>query len=393
MSVTKIRLSLFILAFVLLLVCSIPALTQPFELNGKAGLLMDARSGQIFFEHNIDEPLPIASVTKIMTLVLILEALDRGLVSLTDLVSTTAHAASMGGSQVWLEPGEQLPLKEILFAISVGSANDAAVAVAEYIAGSEQAFVDAMNKRAQELGLTNSQFSNASGLPPSQLNQAPQLMSVRDIATLTQYAITVPLLMDFVSTYEYTMRAQTTKRPQLWNYNKLLRRYQGVDGVKTGYTTESGYCLAATAERNGLRLIAVVLGAACDANREEDIRKLLDYGYRKYTNHLLISEGTEIGQLVLKKGDPERVSTILANDLFVTIERGDDANITTQVQYREGLQLPMYKGIVVGDVVALLNNEEIARAHLTIARDVDRGSIFDLIFRMSNNMIKSLLNI
>ena len=237
-----------------------------------------------------------------MTLVLGLEALDAEKIALSDVVTTSDYAASMGGSQVWLEPGEQLTLQELLYAIAVGSANDAAVAVAEYLAGSEAALAERMNQRAEELGLTNTEFSNASGLPPNLLGgSGRQVMSARDVATLARHALTVPLLLEFVSTYEYTMRADSTKKPVLWNYNKLLRRYPGVDGLKTGFTTEAGYCLAATAERDGLRLIAVVLGSKNEASRESDVTKLLNYGFSEYTRHLVLPKQSVVGEIVVPK--------------------------------------------------------------------------------------------
>ena len=231
-------------------VCSFVCAAAELDLSAKAALLMEAHSGRILYAENIDEPLPVASISKLMTLILVLEAVDTGMIALNDLVTASEYAASMGGSQVWLEKGEQLTLEELLYAVAVGSGNDASVAVAEYLAGSESAFVALMNQKAAELGLTNTEYSNASGLPPSLLGSSGrQVMSARDVAVLCRYALNVPRLLDFVSTYEYTMRADTTRKPVLWNYNKLLRRYQGVDGFKTGYTTEAGHCIAATAVR------------------------------------------------------------------------------------------------------------------------------------------------
>ncbi len=380
---------LFILALFLSTTAS--GFTQSLELNGKAGLLMDAKSGNILFEYNIDEALPMASITKIMTLVLVLEAVDQGRVSLTDLVTTSKHAASMGGSQVWLDIGEQLPLKEIIYAIAVGSANDAAVAVAEYLAGSEQAFVAMMNARAQELELSSTEFSNASGLPPSQFHGGAQVMSARDVANLTRHALSVPLMLDFVSTYDYTMRSQSTKRPQLWNYNKLLRRYQGVDGMKTGFTTEAGYCLAATAKRDDLRLIAVVLGSVNDANRENDVRKLIDFGFRKYTSHVILSQGTKVGEIQIRQGEPEIVAAVLTSDLAVTVLRGDESKITTEIRYSNDLNLPLVKGTPIGVIQAVIDDDSIGSAEITIAVDVKRGSFPKLIVHMANAMIDSLL--
>ena len=260
----------WIIASAIIILCTaICVSANELDLTAKAALLMEASSGQILYAKDIDQPLPVASISKLMTLILVLEAVDAGKIALDDIVTASEYAASMGGSQVWLEKGEQLTLAELLYAVAVGSGNDASVAVAEYLAGSEPAFVALMNEKADKLGLTNTEYSNASGLPPSILGSSGrQVMSARDVAVLCRYALSVPLLLDFVSTYEYTMRADSTKKPVLWNYNKLLRRYQGVDGFKTGFTTEAGHCIAATAERSDLRLIAVVLGSTSDAARK-----------------------------------------------------------------------------------------------------------------------------
>ena len=254
---------IMMLASLILYLCMGNLTVSALEINGKAALLMDNRSGRILFEYNSTEKLPVASITKLMTLTIILEAIDRGELSFTDVVSTSPFAASKRGSRVWLETGEQLPLKEMLYAIAVGSANDAATAAAEFAAGTEEEFTALMNQRARELGLMDTTFVNSSGLPTE--GREVQGMTALDVARLAQHALTVPHMMEFVSTYEYTMRADSTKIPVLWNSNKLLRRYQGVDGLKTGFTTEAGYCMAATAERQGLRLTAVVLGCKTDS--------------------------------------------------------------------------------------------------------------------------------
>lgn len=363
--------------------------TTELELDAKSALLMDARSGEILFAENIEQPLPIASISKLMTLILALEAVDEKEIALTDLVTTSEHAASMGGSQVWLEAGEQLMLKEMLYAIAVGSANDAAVAVAEYIGGSENNFVELMNDQARKLGLTKTQYSNASGLPPSLLGiDGIQVMSAQDVANLARYALDVPLLMEFVSTYEYTMRADTTKRPVLWNYNKLLRRYQGVNGMKTGFTTEAGYCLAASAIQDELQLLAVTLGSSSESQRESDITKLLDYGYRKYKNHLVFAQEHLVGELKLFKADQEFVNTLVANDFYVTIQRGDEHLVTTSIIYDDQVLLPLHVNTKVGTIIARIDDQVLGEMDLVAEQTVDRSNIFKLIKRTFTEMIK-----
>lgn len=382
----------FTAAAVIIALCSAAcAAAADLDLTAKAALLMEAHTGRILYEKNIDQPLPVASISKLMTLVLVLEAVDAGVVSFDDLVTASEYAASMGGSQVWLEKGEQLTLEELLYAVAVGSGNDAAVAVAEYLAGSEPAFVALMNQKAAELGLTNTEYSNASGLPPSLLGiNGRQVMSARDVALLCRYALGVPRLLDFVSTYEYTMRADTTKKPVLWNYNKLLRRYQGVDGFKTGYTTEAGHCIAVTAQRGGLRLIAVVLGSTSDANRESDVTKLLDLGFREYTNHLIFPQGTIVGEIVVPKGDPETVKLVVSGDFAAPIKRGEQDQIITKITVTDRLQVPISQDTAVGTISAYLGDLLVASAELKPEQNVARSSIGKLLFRITRQMINHL---
>lgn len=384
----QIRCKSWLLAAVIIICMGAVGSAAELDLTAKAALLMDADSGQIFYELNIDEPLPVASISKLMTLVLVLEALNDGKVALADLVTTSEYAASMGGSQVWLEPGEQLTLEEMLYAIAVGSANDAAVAAAEYLAGSESAFASLMNQRARELGLIHSEYSNASGLPPTLLGLGGrQVMSARDVAELARHALTVPRLLEFVSTYEYTMRSNSTKKPVLWNNNKLLRRYQGVDGLKTGFTTEAGYCIAATAKRNELRLIAVVLGSSSEASRESDITKLLDYGFREYTTHLVIPKQTAVGEIMIPKGIPEKVNVVVSRDFYVTVKRGEQAQITTEVSIDDSLPVPLTTDISVGKITAYLKDQPVAEMELKPEVAIERASIPDLLIRIYQKML------
>lgn len=387
----QIRCKSWLLAAVIIICMGAVGSAAELDLTAKAALLMDADSGQIFYELNIDEPLPVASISKLMTLVLVLEALNDGKVALADLVTTSEYAASMGGSQVWLEPGEQLTLEEMLYAIAVGSANDAAVAAAEYLAGSESAFASLMNQRARELGLIHSEYSNASGLPPTLLGLGGrQVMSARDVAELARHALTVPRLLEFVSTYEYTMRSNSTKKPVLWNNNKLLRRYQGVDGLKTGFTTEAGYCIAATAKRDELRLIAVVLGSSSEASRESDITKLLDYGFREYTTHLVIPKQTAVGEIMIPKGIPEKVNVVVSRDFYVTVKRGEQAQITTEVSIDDSLPVPLTTDISVGKITAYLKDQPVAEMELKPEVAIERASIPDLLIRIYQKMLLRL---
>ena len=289
----------------------------------------------------------MASLTKMMTLTLVLEAVARR-APLSDIITASEYAASKG--QPHLVGGrEQMTVEELLYAIAVGSANDAAVAVAEYVAGSELDFVARMNQRAQELGLANSHFLNSTGLPPE--NGPEHTMTARDAATLARHVLSVPGMMDYVSTYEYTMRKSTTRIPVLWNSNKLLRRYSGVDGIKTGFTTAAGYCMAATAVRDGLRLIAVVLGSPSEAAREEDVRPfwITASGATTVTSG---SQRASFWQHLCVERQPHQVEAALGEDFTVTVERGREGEIRLEADLAQTLRAPLEPGTEVGTLRA-----------------------------------------
>lgn len=376
------------LVAVLIILVMLPACGGAAELSGQAAYLMDPYSGRVFLEKDSETPLPVASVSKLMTLVLVLEAVDRGEAALTDLVTASPFAASKRGSRIWLEAGEQLPLGELVYAIAVGSANDAAVAVAEFLAGSEELFVDWMNERAKELGLTATKFVNSTGLPEE--DTPPNMMSAKDVARLAQYALQVPRLMDYVSTYEYTMRADTTKIPVLWNGNKLLRRYYGVDGMKTGFTTEAGYCMVATAERDSLRLIAVTLGNKSEEERESAARELLDYGFRKYQSMELYSQGTAVSVLDCPNGNPRSVDVVLPNDFRITVERGKEMDLVTVIKLNADLQAPIAQGDTVGTITAIYQDEMLGTNTLTVAQDVQKLSLPALVYRLAQGLAQAV---
>lgn len=359
-----------------------------FELDGKGVYLMDPYSGRVFLEKNSEEGLPVASVSKLMTLVVILEAVERGEVSLEDLVTASPFAASKRGTRIWLEEGEQLTLGELLYAIAVGSANDAAVAVAEFLAGSEENFVQLMNERAGELNLENTFFVNSTGL--TEAEDATNVMSAKDVACLAHHAMSVPLLMDFVSTYEYTMRPKTTKIPVLWNANKLLRRYYGVDGLKTGFTTEAGYCIVATAERDKFRLIAVSLGHKNEEERESSTRALLDYGFRKYQSLELYPKQAVVGSLESPNGSPRSVDVVLPRDFYVTVERGKELDLITVIHLKQDLTLPVEEGQIVGSITALYQEEVVGSSPLTVSQTVRKLSLGALVFRLGQALANAI---
>lgn len=363
-----------------------PALVQ----SSKSAILMDAASGRVLYASNEHEAFAPASVTKIMTLVLALEAIREGRARLDELVTGSEHAASMGGTQIWLEPGEQLPMKEMLYAIAVGSANDASVALAEHLAGSEAAFVEMMNVRAKELGLRNTQFSNSTGLPPASVGapaDARHAMSAYDVAILSRHALELPMFVDLVSTYgPVLMRPETKRQPELYNFNKMLRTYPGADGIKTGMTSEAGYCLAATAKRDHLRLIGVSMGAPSAKDRNRDVAAMLDWGFAQYRAIPIVAAGQEVAAVSVRKGAMESVGALASRDLAVTVAKRDRTQPIADVQLDARLTAPIKKGQTVGTLVVRIGAGEVGRLELVAAGDVGRASLWQLVGRTAGRL-------
>jgi len=360
-----------------------PSQAAAIPLNSKAAVLMDYQTGRVLYAHNEHEPLPPASVTKVMTLLLALEAVRDGKASLDDLVVASEYAASMGGTQIWLEPGERMPLRDLLYAIAVGSANDAAVAVAEHLGGTEQAFVEMMNAKAQALGMRNTRFANPSGLPPQTVGkQGPHVMSAYDIALMSRYAVSLPGFLEYTSTWgPVVMRQGTLEKPVLWNYNRMLRSYSGMDGIKTGMTSEAGYCLAATAARDGLRLIAVALGAPTAAARDEDIRRLLDFGFSQLKAEIVAKKGDVLAEVDVIKGREKRLALVAGADLAVSMPRDSESRPETEIVLERRPVAPIEEGEVLAQLVARLDGEEVGRVPLMAERGVARAPLFLLVGR------------
>lgn len=356
-------------------------------LVSKAAIVIDAASGRVLFEHNAHEALPPASVTKVMTLVLALEAVQEGRVSLTDMVSTSSRAASMGGTQIWLETGELMPFGEMLYAIAVGSANDAAVAVAEYLAGSESAFAERMTERARELGAQNTQFLNASGLPPEEVGfTGRHVTSPYDMALISKHALTLPHFLEMVSTWgPVVMRPQGSRVPELFTYNRMMRTYPGMDGIKTGFTNEAGYSLSASAMRDGVRVIAVTFGAPTSASRDEDVRRLLDLGFSRLRSVKLYSEGDILGNVRISRGNPERIDVMVDSDVYATVLRGEEEEPVTTFEWAtDDLEAPLAAGEIVGQLIVTAGDYEVARTPIVTAAPVERASWTQLILRTAD---------
>ena len=353
-----------------------PANDTTFDLPCQAAILIDQDSGTVLYEKNADEQRPVASITKVMTLLLTFEALENGRIARDEHVPVSEHAYSMGGSQIWLEPGEKMTLDDMLKAICISSANDAAVAVAEYVGGSEAAFVAAMNEKAAALGMTNTHFENACGL------DAPgHLSSARDVAIMSREMLLHHAeVADYCTIWTDTLRGGET---QLVNTNKLLQRYNGITGLKTGTTGQAGVCISASAERDGLRLIAVVLGAASGEERFEAATALLDYGFAYFENV----------QAPLPQDAPRQIAVTHGMETAIDLEyttpgqylmyRGQNASLRTEIELPQNLAAPVKAGQQVGTVKVLCEEEEVDSCPILASGDVAARSFAGCFCRLA----------
>ena len=349
----KKRLLALALCCVLAAALCMPAAAEPlaagrfalpdFDVPCRAAVLIDLSSGTVLYEKEPDTPMPIASITKVMTLLLTFEAIEAGKVSLQDTVPVSDHAYNMGGSQIWLEPGETFTLDEMVKAICVSSANDAAVAVAEFIGGSEPAFAELMNQKAAELGMTNTAFKNACGL-----DEAGHLSTARDVAIMSrEMLLNHPRITDYTTIWMDTLRGGQT---QLLNTNKLLKRYQGVTGLKSGTTSGAGVCISASASRDGLDLLAVVLGAASSNERFDAATALLDYGFANFENVAAPAPENAPASLPVTGGAQETVELRYAAPEKILVQKGEGAVLTAELELPQTLAAPLAEGQQVGAV-------------------------------------------
>ena len=356
------------------------ALPEMGALNAKSAALY-AANGQELFAYNADEQLQPASVTKIMTMLLTMEALERGEVTLDTMITGSEYACSMGGTQVWLEPGEQMPLNDMLKAIAVGSANDCAVAVAEHLAGTEAAFVERMNQRAAELGCTNTQFINANGLDG--MGQKT-MTSARDIALISCELLKHPKILEYTGIWMDSIR---DGKFSLANTNKMLKSYPGLTGLKTGYIAEAGFCISASAERDGLSLVAVVMAAPTKETRMADASALLNYGFANFT---VYTPPDDLLQPVpVQLGSADFVQPVLQNDQSIVVEKEKAAQLETQLNLPESLQAPITAGQQIGELIVTSGGETLLQLPITAAEDVEARSIPGLLLAFLGKLVGS----
>jgi len=352
-------------------------------LTTKSAILMEASTGTVLYEQNPDEPLPPASVTKVMTLLLIYEAVRDGKIKWEDNVTVSEHAASMGGSQVFLEVGETQTVADMTKCIAIASANDAAVAMAEKIGGSEEGFVNLMNERAKELGMENTVFKNACGLDTD-----GHVTTARDIALMSKELITnFPEIEQYTTTWQDTI-THTTRRGTtefgLTNTNKLVRWYEGATGLKTGSTGNAKYCLSATANKNGMSLIAVIMAAPDNKSRFGEAMKLLDYGYANYTVLTGAKAGENVGEIPVSRGEHETVRLEVSKDVTALIKKGE-AEPELTYNLSEAICAPVEKGVKAGEAVYTLDGEVVAKVDVITSEAVERASFGTVTKRLLKN--------
>ena len=343
------------------------------SLDCKSAILMEASTGKVLYEKNSDEALPPASVTKIMTLLLVVEAVDDGKISLTDTVTVSEYAASMGGSQVYLEPGETMSVEEMIKCVVIASANDCAVALAEFLCGSEEAFVAEMNKRATELSMLNTKFENTNGLDDT---VTAHLTSARDIAIMSRELIKHPLILKYSSTWMDTIRNGAFG---LTNTNRLVRYYSGANGLKTGSTAKAKFCISATAERDGMQLIAVIMAAPSRDVRNNAAKQLLDYGFANYG---VFRQAKNELEPIKVSGGVSEFCKIESHEINIVLEKEKISKIESRTNIPEHVESPIRQGDKIGEVIFEYEGSEIAKIDVCAAENIDRIGFFGLISKI-----------
>ena len=359
--------------------------TNSLNLQSGGAVLIEQKTGQVLYDHNMHEQLRPASVTKVMSLLLIMEALDSGQIALTDTVPCTEDAAGMGGSQIWLEVGEELTVDEMLKAICVASANDCTVAMADYLCGSQEAFVQKMNERAKELGMNDTTFKNCHGI-----DEDGHVTSAYDIALMSRELLNNhPTILNYTTIWMDTLR---NGESELVNTNKLIRNYKGATGLKTGSTSVALYNLSASATRDGLSLIAVIMKAPTTKVRFSEAQKLLDYGFSNYQYKTLNSRDAVLKEANVSKGISEKVNLVFENDVGLLIKKGEDKNIEQTITATENLVAPISQGEKVGEVIYTLNGEEIGRTNIVAESTVEKKTFLTLATHVYQNWFSLLRN-
>ena len=355
----------------------------PITLTSPSAILCEASTGQVIFEKNADERRPVASVNKVMTILLTLEAVDEGRVSLEDQVTVSPRAASMGGSQAFLDAGERYKLSELLKTVIVASANDSAVALAEYLAGTEESFVQLMNTRAEELGLTNTHYANCTGLPAQE-----HYTTARDVAKLSAQLDLHPIYYRYSTIWMDEIKHRGGRVTSLTNTNRLIRFYPGCDGYKTGSTNEARYCVSATAKKEGMRLIAVVLGTPAGQTRFDEARAMLEYGFANVQLVTPIAQGQALDMTVpVRLGGRDEVSVLSGGTCSLLERRGEKNALSLEAALVEKVNAPVYAGDVLGEIRVKRGDEVVAVVSAVAGEDVQLPGMVDALIRIRDHFM------
>ncbi|HHV27731.1 MAG TPA: D-alanyl-D-alanine carboxypeptidase [Tissierellia bacterium] len=351
------------------------------DIDAKSAILIDSSSGEIIYEKKAHERLHPASITKIMVLLLSIESIEKNEINLEDEVTISANAAGMGGSQIYLEEGEVQSVEELLTAICLRSANDASVAMAEYISGSEESFINKMNERAKELGMKNTSFKNATGLPAEN-----HYTSAYDISIMARELLKYPKIHEWLTIWMKEMKVGKDKEivQGLVNTNRLIKEYEGANGIKTGSTQDAGFCLAASAERGNLKLISVVLGCETSKIRFDESKKLLDYGFSNYDSVTIGRKNDIIDKVVVQKGNVEKADVVLERDAYILLPKDSKAKVEKEIILPKFINAPVDKGKKVGEMVLSVDGKEIQKINLLIDNTIDKAG-FKNMFKKSFN--------
>ncbi len=368
-----------ILFFLVLFIAPLGVFAEELIPNAKSGILIEANTGKIIYEKNKDERLSVASITKMVAQTIILEEIEKGNINWSDMVTVSRNASGMGGSQIYLEEGEKISVEDLMKGISVASGNDATVAMAEYISGSEEKFVKRMNKVVKDLKLKNTHFSNCTGL-----DQKDHYSSSYDMAIVARnLVVNHSEIIKFSSIREDYLRENTDKKFWLVNTNKLISFYDGADGLKTGHTDDALYCLAATAKRNNLRLIAIALGEVDSKTRNKEVMELLDYGFNNLKMNILKRKGSIVSKVKLDKANTKYLNLIIKENLGVIEGIGEKNNYKYKVILNK-IKYPIYKGETVGKINILYKNNIVSTSDLVCNSNIKKINYFKLVL---NNLI------
>lgn len=351
--------------------------------NATSAIMLEASTGEIIFQKNVNEKRPPASMTKMMSMLLIMENIEKGNLTFEEEVTASAYASSMGGSQIFLKAGEKMKVEDLLKGIAIGSGNDATVAMAERIAGTEEAFVKLMNDRAKELGLNNTNFKNSTGLDVEN-----HYSTAYDMSVIARELVKHKKILEFTGTYEDYLRKDSASPFWLVNTNRLVRFYQGVDGLKTGYTKEAGYCLTSTAEKDNMRLITVVMNEPSTQIRNGETSSMLDYGFNMYSVNKILDTDTSLQKSKVELGSVLEVEIVPTEEVkILNNKNSDERNVTYELELNT-IKAPVKKGDIVGKIKVYEDNKVINKINATVKYDVDKANIFKIYYRNLKNLFK-----